>query len=86
MGDFQLVCDIVLKYFVISVCAKQNFAFFIRLLLLLLFCCCFQLGNVIFFHGNSVFYILSPALVLGDFLRYSVTVVWECRSASSKTT
>ena len=35
----HVCCDIVLKYFVISVCATQNFAFF-----LIAYCCYFFSG------------------------------------------
>ena len=67
MGDFQPVCDIVLNYFVISVCVPSKTLHF--LLLVVFFCCCFfnlVCNFEILFHVRSVFYKFSPALVLGD--------------------
>ena len=63
MGTFQPVWDIVLQYFVITVCAKQNianiiyFSFFFKLV------CNFEI--LALFHVNSVFYIFSSTCTLG---------------------
>ena len=65
MGNFQPVCDIVLQYFVISVCVPSKTLQIYFILVVFFFSNRYVILRLSLFHENSFFYTFSSTCPLG---------------------